>query len=148
MRRSHKTKRDTIGDPSLNRIFVNGTFDMLHRGHLELLKYARSLGEQLWVAIDSDKRTKKLKGAGRPVINQPDRKFTLESLKYVDLVLVFDTDEELEQIIKGCNPTIMVKGSDYIGKPIIGRQYCKQIIFFDRINEYSTTKALQNLSGR
>ena len=61
MRRSHKTKRDTIGDPSLNRIFVNGTFDMLHRGHLELLKYARSLGEQVWVAIDSDKRTKSLK---------------------------------------------------------------------------------------
>jgi D-beta-D-heptose 7-phosphate kinase/D-beta-D-heptose 1-phosphate adenosyltransferase len=132
----------------MNRIFVNGTFDMLHRGHLELLKYARSIGDQVWVAIDSDRRTKKLKGAGRPVVNQADRKFVLESLKYVDLVFIFDTDEELDEIIKGCKPTIMVKGSDYKGKPIIGSHYCKQIIFFDRLNEYSTTKALQDISGR
>jgi D-beta-D-heptose 7-phosphate kinase/D-beta-D-heptose 1-phosphate adenosyltransferase len=132
----------------MKRIFVNGTFDMMHRGHLELLKYARSLGDQVWVAIDSDRRAKKLKGAGRPVETQEDRKFMLESLKYVDLVFIFDSDDELEQIIKGCKPEIMVKGSDYKGMPIIGSFYCKKIVFFERLHEYSTTKTLQNLSGR
>lgn len=132
----------------LKRIFVNGTFDILHRGHVELLKYARSLGDQLWVAIDSDERVERLKGPSRPVINQEDRRFMLENLRWVDLVFVFDTDEELVEIIRGCNPAAMVKGSDYRGKPIIGAELCPEIIFFDRIDEYSTTKTIQDIADR
>lgn len=130
------------------KIFVNGTFDMLHRGHLELLRYAKALDGEVIVAIDSDTRTKKLKGYGRPIENQLDRKFMLESLKYVDEVYIFDSDEELENIIKKLKPAVMVKGSDYKGKPIIGSHYCQKVIFFERLHGYSTTKALQNISGR
>lgn len=133
-------------------VFVNGTFDLLHRGHLEMLKFASELKhtsfDQLVVAIDSDRRVAELKGPSRPVINQEDRKFFLSSLKYVDVVHIFDSDEELDSIIKRLQPTFMVKGSDYVGKPIIGAEHCAGIIFFERLNDYSTTKTIQDLARR
>ena len=76
----------------MTRVFVNGTFDIVHRGHLEMLQYARSLGDEVLVAIDSDRRVRELKGGGRPINNQIDRQFMLESLKYVDRVCIFDSD--------------------------------------------------------
>jgi rfaE bifunctional protein nucleotidyltransferase chain/domain len=129
-------------------IFVNGTFDVLHPGHVALLKYARSLGNNLLVAIDSDRRVRELKGPGRPFFNQLDRKQTLESLRWVDSVEIFDTDAELEHIITLYEPDIMVKGSDYVNKPIIGEEHCGRIEFFERINEYSSTQAIQHLTRR
>ena len=129
------------------KIFVNGTFDILHRGHLEMLQYARSLGTEVLVAIDSDTRVKQLKGLDRPVNNQVDRKFMLESLKYVDAVWIFHDDDELEEIIENYKPDIMVKGSDYRDKPIIGAHLCKEIKFYDRTN-HSTTKTIQDIISR
>jgi D-beta-D-heptose 7-phosphate kinase/D-beta-D-heptose 1-phosphate adenosyltransferase len=129
------------------KIFVNGTFDLLHRGHLELLKYAASLGTVL-VGIDSDRRVRELKGEGRPIINQEDRKFHLMSLRYVLAVGIFDSAEELDKMIATYQPDVMVKGSDYRGQPIVGEQHCKKIVFFDRIEEYATTKTIQSISDR
>lgn len=123
-------------------IFVNGTFDILHRGHIELLKSARSRGDKLIVAIDSDSRVKEKKGATRPFNNQDDRAFMISSIRYVDEVKIFYTDSDLEQIIFECRPDIMMVGSDWKGKFIIGSQYAKELAFFDRIGEYSTTKIL------
>ena len=128
-------------------IFVNGTFDILHPGHVQLLNYARSLGDSLIVAIDSDRRVRELKGANRPINSDDDRKFMLENLRSVDTVWIFDTDQELEDICRLHNP-IMVKGSDYCGRAIIGQQYCKEIVFYDRIEPYSTTRAIQNIGSR
>lgn len=130
----------------MKKIFVNGTFDIIHLGHLALFNYAKSLGDFLLVAIDSDIRVKQLKGENRPINNQLERKVLLENLKAIDQVEIFDTDQELIDIISKCD--LMVKGSDYIGKPIIGEQVCKQIVFFDRINEYSTTKKIQSIIDR
>lgn len=130
----------------MKKIFVNGTFDIIHLGHLALFNYAKSLGDFLLVAIDSDNRVKQLKGENRPINNQLERKVLLENLKAIDQVEIFDTDQELIDIISKCD--LMVKGSDYIGKPIIGEQVCKQIVFFDRINEYSTTKKIQSIIDR
>jgi D-beta-D-heptose 7-phosphate kinase/D-beta-D-heptose 1-phosphate adenosyltransferase len=129
-------------------IFVNGTFDVLHPGHVALLKHARGLGDNLLVAIDSDRRVRELKGPGRPFFNQLERKQTLESLRWVDRVAIFDTDAELEHIIKLYEPDVMVKGSDYVNKPIIGEEHCGRIEFFKRIDEYSSTKAIQHLTRR
>jgi D-beta-D-heptose 7-phosphate kinase/D-beta-D-heptose 1-phosphate adenosyltransferase len=129
-------------------IFVNGTFDVLHPGHVALLKHARGLGNNLLVAIDSDRRVRELKGTGRPFFNQLARKQTLESLRWVDRVVIFDTDAELEYIIKLYEPDVMVKGSDYVNKPIIGEEHCGRIEFFKRIDEYSSTKAIQHLTNR
>lgn len=128
-------------------IFVNGTFDILHPGHVQLLNYARSLGDSLIVAIDSDQRVRELKGDTRPINSEDDRKLMLESLRSVDTVWIFNSDQELEDICRLYNP-VMVKGSDYRGCTIIGQQYCKEIVFYDRIEPYSTTRAIQDISSR
>ena len=131
----------------MKTIFVNGTFDILHPGHVQLLNYARSLGDSLIVAIDSDRRVRELKGKDRPINSEDDRKFMLENLRSVDAVWFFDTDQELEDICRLYNP-IMVKGSDYRGRAIVGQQYCKEIVFYDRIQPYSTTRTIQDISSR
>ena len=129
------------------KVFVNGTFDILHVGHLALLEYAFNQGEMLTVAIDSDRRIRELKGLDRPINNQQDRKTMLECLYMVDEVYVFDTDQELVELIKQhCD--IMVKGSDYQGRPIIGSEYCKEIKFYERIEKYSTTEIIQRIANR
>ena len=131
----------------MKTIFVNGTFDILHPGHVQLLNYARSLGDSLIVAIDSDQRVRELKGKDRPINSEDDRKFMLENLCSVDSVWLFDSDQELEDICRLYNP-VMVKGSDYRGRAIVGQQYCKEIVFYDRIEPYSTTRAIQDISSR
>jgi rfaE bifunctional protein nucleotidyltransferase chain/domain len=130
------------------RIFVNGSFDLLHTGHLNLLYYAKSLGRHLHVAIDTDERIRKHKGSDRPLNPLHIRKAIMESLKPVDSVSVFGTDEELINTIKAYEPDIMVKGSDWEGKPIIGEQFCKQIVFYERVNNESTTKTIQDFIAR
>lgn len=130
------------------KIFVNGVFDLTHKFHIELLNYAKSLGDVLYVGIDSDERVRQLKGHTRPIHNQEDRKFLLENLKAVDRVLIFNTEEELTELAKIIKPDIMVVGSDYKNKRVIGSEYAKQLLFFDRIDEYSSTKIIQGIINR
>lgn len=132
----------------MKRIVVNGTFDILHRGHIELLNYARELGDELLVCIDSDSRVSFLKGPDRPVNNQWDRMMMLKNLKAVTDVKIFNTEQELEDIFWDYRPNIMVKGSDYRNKPIVGQEYCGQVVFFERLDEYSTTKTIQSIIDR
>ena len=129
----------------MTKVFVNGTFDVLHPGHVRLLQYAASLGSVL-IAIDTDHRVRQLKGVGRPFFNQDDRKFMLESLGHK--VVLFNTDQELEHTIITYEPDVMVKGSDYRNRPIIGEEQCGRIEFFERIDEYSTTKTIQHIINR
>ena len=130
----------------MKKVFVNGTFDILHVGHVALLDYAKSLGDQLVVGIDSDDRVRLLKGSDRPINSQLERGTLLAALKSVDEVFVFDTDDELRSLIQACD--IMVKGSDYRNKPIVGQEICKQIVFFERLNGYSTTNKIQDIANR
>lgn len=130
------------------KIFVNGTFDILHRGHIELLNYAKSLGDFLLVGIDSDDRVREKKGSTRPIHNQEERKFFLENLKAVDSVDIFSNDDELKNMIRSFKPDIMVVGSDWKGKSVIGSYYAAKLIFFDRIGDYATTKTIQSIIDR
>jgi len=130
----------------MKRIVVNGTFDILHSGHLALLNHARSLGDYLVVAIDSDRRVQELKGADRPINTQAERQELLSNLRSVDEVRIFDSDQELVDIIAEC--AIMVKGSDYQGKTIVGQDVCKELIFFKLKNGYSTTNKIQDIISR
>jgi len=129
-------------------IFVNGCFDVLHPGHIQLFKYAKSLGDYLIVAIDSDKRVSEMKGPERPIFSQSDRSQTLEAIRYIDVVHIFDSKEDLENLLKSIAPDIMIVGSDWKGKEVVGEQYAKTVRFFDRVGEYSTTKTLQGLTYR
>ena len=128
------------------RTIVNGTFDILHLGHLKLLKAAKSLGT-VCVAIDSDPRVQQFKGLQRPINNCFQRVTMLKALRYVDYAVVFHSDNELRQIIREWQPDFMVKGSDYIGKPIVGEELVKEIIFID-ITDDSTTKIIERISNR
>ena len=130
------------------KVFVNGTFDILHPGHIELLNTARGYGDYLLVAIDSDRRVSELKGASRPVNPQDTRRIILANLKAVDEVKLFDTDRELINIIRSYAPDIMIVGSDYRDKRVIGSEYAGKLIFFERIDEYSTTNTIQNIGNR
>lgn len=129
----------------MSKIFVNGTFDIVHCGHIQLLNYAKSLGTHLLVAIDTDDRVKKLKGITRPVNNENDRLYFLSNIKSVDQVLLFGSDNELKNIIQQYQPDIMIVGSDYKNKPVIGNEYAQKLIFFDRIKPYSTSKIIQSM---
>ena len=130
----------------MKKVFVNGTFDLLHEGHIALINYATTLGESLAVAIDSDERVKLLKGIDRPIQDQRERTNALLALKTVNDVYIFDTDEELEWLVS--RHDVMVKGSDYKDKPIIGQDVCKELVFFDRIDGYSTTQKIQDITDR
>jgi len=137
-----------VYEKSMKNIFVNGTFDILHPGHVQLLNYAKSLGGTLTVGIDSDRRVREKKGHARPVYNVGDRAYMLQNLKAVDYVVIFDSDEELERCIKTVKPDIMVVGSDWKGKSVIGSMYSAELRFFDRIEEYATTKTIQSIINR
>ena len=131
------------------KIIVNGSFDVVHLGHIRLLQYAKSFSSAyVYVLIDTDRRIKELKGNDRPINSQHERLVILSELKSVDRVDVFDTDEELVNLIRDYDPDIMIKGSDYRNKPIIGAEFCKEIKFYDRLEQYSTTNKIQDIANR
>jgi len=109
-----------------------------------MLEYAKSLGDYLIVGIDSDAKVKRDKGFGRPHNNVLDRKYALESIKYVDTVVVFHSRKELRQTIKAISPDIMIVGSDWQGQEVVGQEFVNEVRFFERVGDYSTTKVLEN----
>ncbi len=127
-------------------IFTNGCFDILHRGHIELLKFCKSYGRVI-VGLNSDKSVRKLKGPSRPVFSENDRKFMLESCKYVDKVHVFEEDTPINLISK-LKPDIIVKGGDYEEEDVVGKDVCESVIIFNYLDGYSTTEIIQNISDR
>jgi len=103
-------------------VFTNGCFDIIHSGHLDLLKEARSYGDKLIVGLNSDKSISKLKGPERPIIVQSERKKILLALKYVDEVIIFNEENPLK-LIKKLKPSILVKGADYTKEQVIGGEF-------------------------
>ena len=129
-------------------IFVNGCFDVIHPGHIQLFEYAKSLGDYLIVAIDSDRKVAEMKGPDRPIFSQHDRAKVLNSIRYIDVIHTFDTKLELENLIEAINPDILVVGSDWKGKEVVGECYAKEVRFFDRVGDYSTTRTIQGITYR
>jgi len=103
-------------------VFANGVFDIVHPGHVQLLKFAKSLGGKLVVGINSDRATKLLKGNDRPINNQDTRKGTLESLSFVDEVIIFD-DTKTEGIVAEIRPDIIVKGGEWTADEVRERDH-------------------------
>ena len=126
----------------IKKIFISGSFDVLHVGHIAILNFAKSLGDFLIVGLDSDSRIRQKKGLSRPFNVEKDRKLMLKSLKMVNEVHIFENDQGLEDLIRINAPEFLVVGSDWKTKNIIGSKFAKELIFFDRIGDYSTTKIL------
>ena len=125
------------------KVWVNGTFDVTHVGHIKLLEQASRLGT-VRVGLDTDERIKEKKGPNRPVNNLDDRIKFMQSIKYVDSVVSFGSNEELENCIKEWDADLMVIGNDYKYHEIIGAHLVEKIIFFDKIENKSTTKILNH----
>jgi len=107
-------------------VFTNGCFDILHVGHLQLLEKAKSFGDILVVGLNSDRSVRKLKGARRPILPQKDRARLLAALAMVDYVVIFDEDTPRE-LLSRIRPHILVKGSDYAYREIVGREVVQEV---------------------
>jgi rfaE bifunctional protein nucleotidyltransferase chain/domain len=131
----------------MKRVWVNGTFDVLHPGHIKLLEFAKSQGTYLAVGLDTDERITQNKGEGRPIHTLEHRVFAISSIKYVDEVFTFGTDDELRDLMSAYKPDIHVIGSDYVNTrhKIIGIGIAEDIVFFDRVWDYSSSRIIQHL---
>ena len=127
-------------------VWCNGTFDILHPGHIELFKVGASLGKKLIVATDTDEKIRKDKGASKPVNNLCDRISMLQAIKYIDEVLYFNTREELEGLIKLYMPDILLLGDDWQGGDVVGIENAREVRFIPRLN-YSTTDIIKKIRG-
>lgn len=133
----------------MKKILLNGCFDLLHPGHIQLFEHCKLYPNRyVKVLIDSDNRIKDHKGPNRPIIAQNDRAYMIKNLKYVDEVVIFDNDAELLDLVKEYSPDIMIKGSEYKGKKIIGEEYCKDIILINTNEKYSTSKIISYIVNR
>jgi rfaE bifunctional protein nucleotidyltransferase chain/domain len=129
-------------------VLTNGVFDLLHKGHIELLKFCKTQGTKLVVAIDSDRRVKQIKGDNRPINNQEDRRRVLESNRYVDEVLIFDTVEELQDLYQSLSPDVIVKGSEWTADEVRERDDIPesiQIKVYPLVGDYSTTNTMYKI---
>jgi len=125
----------------MKRVWVNGTFDVLHIGHIKLLEYASSFGN-LRVGIDTDERVREKKGELRPYNSLEDRMGFMRSIRFVDSVVAFDSDESLIEHIKQWRPDIMVIGDDYSYDQIVGKEFVPKIEYFKKVEGISTSKIL------
>ena len=125
-------------------VWCNGTFDILHPGHIELFKVGKSLGDKLIVATDTDEKIRQDKGASKPINNLCDRISMLQAIKYIDEVFYFNDRKELEGLIELYSPDILLLGDDWKGGDIVGIQYAKEVRFLPRLN-YSTTHIIDKI---
>ena len=127
-------------------VWTNGCFDLLHAGHVRLLQFAKSLGDRLVVGINSDTMVKEMKGFTRPIYDIDDRVLLISSIDVVDDVIVFSSQHELASIISTMRPDIIVVGSDYKDKHVVGAESTKQIVYFERVGNASTTNTISKIS--
>ena len=133
----------------MKNIWLNGSFDVLHTGHIKLFRMARMLAGQhgtVWVGTDTDERIASKKGPSRPINTLKDRMLFLSSIKYIDVVVPFSSDEELKHYICEVEPDIMLIGDDYRDKPIIGSEFIKEIIYVTRDGK-STSDIVDRIYG-
>ena len=125
-------------------VWTNGCFDILHRGHIELSKFAKeSFDAELVVGLDTDVRVKAMKGKSRPKNTLADRMEIVSSIKYVDRVFSFGSDQELTNLVKMVSPEYMIVGSDYKKEDVIGSEYAKEVLLFKKVEGYSSSNYLK-----
>lgn len=132
-------------------VFTNGCFDLLHAGHIRYLKASRELGDCLIVGVNSDASVRRLKGEGRPILDQKERTEILSSLSFVDHVVIFDEDTPL-RLIESIRPDVLTKGADYESRQVVGadvvRAYGGRVELIELVDGKSTTDIIGRIAGR
>jgi D-beta-D-heptose 7-phosphate kinase/D-beta-D-heptose 1-phosphate adenosyltransferase len=132
-------------------VFTNGCYDILHSGHLDLLRKARALGDILVVAINTDASVGRLKGPNRPIIPEGERAELLAGMEMVDFVCLFDEDTPLEAILN-IRPDVLVKGADWIADGIVGRSEVEawggKVVAVPLVEGHSTTGIVGTVIAR
>lgn len=147
----HSKRVNMIDKNKTGIVLANGVFDVLHRGHLELLKFARAQGSRLVVALDSDQRVKENKGNDRPINNFEDRRAMLEGLSCVDTVVVFENTEDLKNLYSSINPDVVVKGSEWTSNEIRARDGIPDDIIvkvYPLVDGLSSTNSIKSMQGK
>lgn len=148
-------ERDSLTDfrkrnAGIRIVFTNGCFDLLHRGHLELLNQARELGDCLVVGLNDDRSVGRLKGEGRPLMSEEDRAFMILQLRCVDYVTVFGEDTPLETI-RALSPDILVKGAEYDRDDIVGADFVEKsggrVERVEMVGGFSTSDLIRKIKG-
>jgi rfaE bifunctional protein nucleotidyltransferase chain/domain len=145
---SNLLKRIRILKKRKNKIvFTNGCFDIIHSGHIKVLKKCRDLGDVVIVGLNSDSSVRALKGPRRPINSERDRAEILDSIKYVDYVVIFNelTPYNLIRMIK---PDFLVKGGDYKKSEIVGREFAKKVITVKMLKGRSTSLIIEKLLNK
>lgn len=142
--------RDWRGDFWGRVVFTNGVFDLLHPGHIDLIKAARAAGDALVVGINGDDSVKRLKGSARPIRSQAERAYVLAALEAVDIVTIFDEDTPLE-LINCLQPDVIVKGGDYSAATIVGAAEVRarggDVLVVPLTPGQSTTSIIERMRG-
>jgi rfaE bifunctional protein nucleotidyltransferase chain/domain len=129
-------------------VFTNGCFDILHPGHIDLLRRARGMGDALIVGVNSDASVRRLKGAGRPIFSELERSEVLAATETVDHVCIFDEDTPLETILS-IRPDVLVKGSDWGLNEIVGRAEVEgwggKVVAMAVVEGHSTTSVIERV---
>jgi D-beta-D-heptose 7-phosphate kinase/D-beta-D-heptose 1-phosphate adenosyltransferase len=130
-----------------NIVFTNGCFDILHSAHIKLLQFAKKQGDILIVGLNSDESIKRLKGNERPINIIEERKHILSLFDFIDYIIIFNEDTPLN-IIKLIQPNILIKGSDYNNTNVIGSEYCNKLLFFNYIENKSSTLIINKIKNQ
>jgi D-beta-D-heptose 7-phosphate kinase/D-beta-D-heptose 1-phosphate adenosyltransferase len=142
-----RAERDRLVAEGQTLVFTNGCFDIVHRGHVTYLTFARNQGDALVVGLNTDASVKRNKGASRPINNEQDRAFVLGSLRAVDYVVFFDEDEP-KDILARILPQVLVKGSDW-AHYVSGREIVEanggKVVLADMVDGKSTTGTIERI---
>ena len=144
-------ERRRLRETGVTLVFTNGCFDLLHPGHIRYLREARSLGDRLVVAVNSDETVVALKGPGRPLIPLAERMEMLSSLESVDYVVSFEEETPFE-VIEAIVPDVLVKGGDWTSDRIVGRETVLEaggrVLSLPFAPGYSTTALIESIVAR
>ena len=128
-------------------VWCNGTFDILHPGHIELFKVARSLGDKVIVATDTDEKIRTDKGEHRPINDLHYRVAMLEAIKYIDVVHTFGSRQELEDLIELYQPDILLLGDDWKEGEVVGAEFAKEVRFLPRVGGYASSSTISKIKN-